>query len=234
MAGKEEQEIMLISAINEAVKKSESKTISLKSSNGIHFPDVLGAEKKERVSYYKYEPYIDVVLRRMNGGTYDLSLKDIAGSPSIGGGGIAGLETSAPGMIRQFLIKLREAYIKLGYKKGDEIPEGWAKVPTYRNVKLITGTTSMGGPITHMYVGPKLVLSTYASDELWLNGNIYSASNYAASHSFYIRSRKRRSGVLFDPDKKDNNGYYSIYDKNNRRIVVVEERPSLKGVEVNL
>jgi len=234
MAGKEEQEILLIQVINEAVKKSEKNAISIKFSNGFRLNHITNASKKERIAWYRHEPYTDVVLLSNTGKTYNLSLKDIGGAPSMAGGGIAGMEMVATGLVGTFCKRLRDKYIEMGYKKGDEIPEGGAKIPDFRKNKLVTGTTSIGGPISHMYIGPKIVLSTSMGDVLSLNGDMYSASNYASSHTFYIRSRKRRAELLFDPDKKDGRGYYSIYDKINRRLVINDEPPASTSIMVHL
>ena len=232
MAGKEDQEIMFIDKINEAVEKSKGKSISVKFSNGSQLNGIVKAEKKERMSTYSAEPYTDVVLLSRTGRTWNFSMKDVIGTPSLAGGGSKGIDLIAPGLMRRFYDILLKAYLDAGYKKGDEIPDGYAEIPDRYLHLLVKGTPAMGGPIHYMFIGPKIVLSSFYSNTLTINGNAITASNFASRTSLYFRSRRRRGDQPFDPDRKDSLGYPNIYGKSlssgdsGKRLVIVDSMPS--------
>jgi hypothetical protein len=232
MAGKEDQEIMFIETINEAVKKSEDESISVQFVNGSRLNGIVSAEKKERMSTYSAEPYTDVILKSKTGRSWNFSMKDIAGAPSLGGGGSKGIDLIAPGLMRRFYDALLKAYLDAGYKKGDEVPDGYAEIPDRYLHLLIKGTPAMGGPIHYMYTGPKIVLSSFYGNVLNVNGNATTATNFAAKTSLYFRNRRRRGDQPFDPDRKDSLGYPNIYGKSpssgesGKRLVIVDSMPS--------
>ena len=84
-----------------------------------------------------------------------------------------------------------------------------------------------------MYIGPMNVTGTYDEKKniLNLNGNIFEAKKYAASHKLFFRLRARREDQRFDPNAS-NKGVPKIYGKSpsrgdsSGRIVVTDKVPS--------
>lgn len=45
-------------------------------------------------------------------------------------------------------------YMQRGYQSGDQIPDIYGEVGEELKQTIVLGTPAIGGPITHMYIGP--------------------------------------------------------------------------------
>jgi len=222
----EEQEHALIAIIND----NPDCTIS---SMGI---TAASARANPGVNSLKKEKYIDVYITDSTGKDHGISCKDIT-TPSLGGGGAAGINSIAPDLFKKIFARI-EDYMKTDMKldNGDiivssHIPDIFVQVPDDYVERIMVGNEAMGGPIDYMYVGPKKLTGDLGqNNELNLNGTFYTIDDYIGKiGSFYFRIRKRDLAddktVKVAYDEKNMLGLPKLlknpYDnKNNLRLVV--------------
>jgi hypothetical protein len=233
MAGiqSERQEKGLVDAINKAVKENQNNPVTLIAGKET-IEGVTGAEKFSGRQLGGAEPYTDVVIYLKNGQKYNLSCKGET-APSLAGGGLRGIEIAVPGLGKKFMKQAYYAAVnKLKLRPGDPVPNMFGSITLRDTVKIVVGTTSMGGPIDYMYIGPMNVTSQYdeKTNVLTLNGKLFESYAYAKSHKLYLRLRARREDQRFDPDDKDSTGSPRIYGRSpskkdlGGRIVLVDEK----------
>lgn len=226
-AGAERQETGLVNAINRAVKKNGGKGIRLQTA-GSSLTNITKAEKYSGRSSAGTEPYTDVILHSQGGRRWNLSMKGES-APSLAGGGLEGLELIVPGIGGKFLKAAYRAYIREGFKKGDDLPDAYATVPANLTSKIVTGTAAMGGPIHYMYQGPMDVTSKFNENAgiLTVNGKLTASSVFAKQYKLIFRLRRRRADRKFlietDPGGRDKRGLPMITQ--GRRIMVVDSMP---------
>jgi hypothetical protein len=203
--------------------------------------NVVDANKMQGLNALNTEPYTDVVLTLKNGSTINVSLKGgssegVSSAPSIGGGGLAGLQTLVPDIISRFLNKANTWYKRKGYKRGDAIPDVYGMMSENDVELVLRGNEAMGGPVDFMYVGPMDVKGTFSNNTLKLNGVLTDTSTYAKKHSIYFRIRKRREDQTYEPDLRDKEGNPLILGKSpskgdsGRRIVLVDRVPASANI----
>ena len=202
---------------------------------------IIVAEKKEQGSL-PHEPYIDLVLKTESQ-TYGVSMKGTS-APSIAGGGLAGINVIVPTLIPKVYAAI-ENYMKntLKLKQGmvlkiDDVPNFYVKVSDADVMKILAGTKAMGGPVTHMYIGPMDVTSSITQNTIRFNsgqGKFYSLQEYKEKiGSMYFRVRKRdvhSSGkTRIEYTRKNAEGLPMLLcqpipnGKNNARLVIVAEK----------
>ena len=237
-AGAERQETGLVDAINKAVKEykagkgNKHKGIRINTPAG-SLNSIVMAEKYSGLSAIGNEPYTDVILHTVGGRKWNVSMKGMS-APSLAGGGAKGLEQAVPGLAGKFIRAAHRAYLRKGYKTGDDIPDAYGKIPDDKVIRILKGTASMGGPIHYMYVGPMDVISRFDDriGILTVNGNFTAISRYARDHELIFRMRKRRSDQMFVTEGTDKLGHPSIYGKSPsrgdsaKRVVVVDKFPN--------
>lgn len=196
------------------------------------------------------EPYTDVILtvkENTKMKQFRVSMKGDS-APSLAGGGLSGLMDIDANMTKSIWNKAINYIKKQGFKQGDvikasEIPDLSVKIPDDLVKKVIVGTPEIGGPITHMYIGPMDVISRYnkASGELSVNGKFYTVEEYMQKiPHFYIVIRKRdidESGkIQIDIEGETTNaeGLPVLFKspkngKNNARVIVTN---SPRGREI--
>ena len=225
--GAERQETGFVNAINSAVKKNKGKGIRVHTP-GRSLTNIIRAEKFSGRSAAGTEPYTDVVLHSQGGRRWNISMKGES-APSLAGGGLEGLELIVPGIGRRFIRSACSAYIRAGYKRGADLPDAYATVPTNLKTKIVVGTSAMGGPIHYMYQGPMDVVSRYdaRSSILTVNGKLTPSNQFASQYKLIFRLRRRRSDRKFllenDRGGKDKRGLPMITQ--GRRIMVVDSIP---------
>jgi len=224
----ERQESGLVDAINNHYALV-SKPFTLRA-GGTIISQVTSARKVEGRLPNGNEPYPDVEITSNNGKLYKISMKGTS-APSMAGGGLDGLEQTVPGFTGKFLEAALNEYKKRGYKDGDQIPDVYGKVSDKLKQTIVLGTPAIGGPITHLYIGPMNVVATKSASDLVVNGQLHDAKTYARTHSLYLRLRKRRADQPFDSKSRDNRGYPLILGRSpsrgdaGRRIVIVAQPP---------
>jgi hypothetical protein len=242
-ASAERQETGVVNFINKAVKSNKNNPVTVLAGK-TKIVGVISAKKYGGRQEGGSEPYTDVILVIQSGKKTEeinLSLKGEA-APSLAGGGLKGLELSAPGIAEKFMKaahKKLTADLKLVV--GDKVPDVYGKIGNTDKVKIVVGNKAMGGPIDYMYIGPMDVTGPYDMKKniVKLNGNLTEAVDYAKSHNLYFRLRARREDQRFDPLAKDNKGVPKIYGKSPSkgdsagRIVVTDSTPS-SAVIVNI
>jgi hypothetical protein len=232
----ERQEIGVVDAIKNAVKKNKGNPISIVAGK-TKIVGVFDAKKYSGRQMSGSEPYTDIVLHYMNGNKkneINLSLKGEA-APSLAGGGLRGLETIIPGIAKKFMT---EAYDYLTEKEklnpGDKVPDIYGKISDKDKKTIVVGNEAMGGPIDYMYIGKMDVKSDYdpkTNTLTFLNGSLIDSLTYAKTHDLFFRLRARREDQKFDPNAKDNKGIPKIYGKSPSkgdsagRIVVTDSVP---------
>jgi hypothetical protein len=230
----ERQENGFVDAINNAFTLI-NKGITVKTKD-LTIKDIVKAEKYSGRSKAGTEPYTDVIITTSKGKKYNLSMKGTT-APSLAGGGLAGIELVLPGIGRQFM----DAALKHHKKKlkiGDKVPDLFAKLNDKDKMKLVIGSTAMGGPIHYMYIGPMDVKAQYniKTNVLDLNGKITDAKRYSNDHDLYFRLRARREDQTFDPMKKDRAGIPTVYGKSpsrgdgKGRIVITDRSAKTRDV----
>jgi len=234
MAGKsaERQETGVINAINRSVKTNGGKSITVVGANGKKINNVVKAEKYTGRSSSGSEPYTDVIITTSQK-KYNVSNKGEQ-APSLAGGGLAGIETILPGLVKKFLVEGVKEYTKKRFKTGDKVPELFGKINQDDVKLLLKGNKEVGGPIDFMYIGPMDVEFEYKDGVCTLNGNFYTIDEYykKVGGTLYIRARKRREDQPFTRDEVDKQGLPLIYGKSissndrGRRIVVADKAPS--------
>tara|TARA_R100001015_G_C4620744_1_gene177768 strand:+ start:1227 stop:1940 length:714 start_codon:yes stop_codon:yes gene_type:complete len=227
-SGAERQETGLVNAINRAVTNNGGKGIKIQTP-GASLTNIIRAQKYGGRSSAGTEPYTDVVLYSQGGRKWNLSMKGES-APSLAGGGLEGLELIVPGIGGKFLKAAYRAYIRAGYKRGDDLPDAYATVPTNLTSKIVVGTAAMGGPIHYMYQGPMDVTSRFNKTNgiLTVNGKLTSSGVFAKQYKLIFRLRRRRQDrkFLIETDKggKDKRGLPMITQ--GRRIMIVDSMPS--------
>ena len=227
-AGAERQETGLVNAINRAVKQNGGKGVRIQTL-GTSLTNIIGARKYEGRSSAGTEPYTDVILSSQGGRNWNLSMKGES-APSLAGGGLEGLELIVPGIGGKFLKAAYRAYVRAGYKKGDDLPDAYATVPANLTTKIVTGTSAMGGPIHYMYQGPMDVTSRYNKNTQILTidkAKLTASSLFAKQYKLIFRLRRRRADRKFlietDPGGRDKRGLPMITQ--GRRIMIVDSMP---------
>ena len=234
MAGKsaERQEQGVIDAIKRCVKTNGNKPITVIGANGKKINNIIAAKKHLGRTISGSEPYTDVIIQA-TGKQYNVSNKGES-APSLAGGGLSGIETILPGLVKKFLVEGVKQYTNKKYKTGDYVPELFGLIDSADVKILLRGNKEVGGPIDLMYIGPMDVKFVYKNGECTLNGNFYSIDEYykKVGGKLYIRARKRREDQPFTKDEVDKNGLPLIYGKSKgspdkgRRIVVADKAPS--------
>lgn len=229
-ASAERQETGFVKAVNDAVSKNKKKPITVMAGR-VKIDNVVGAKKYNGRQASGSEPYTDVILLRKNKKDVNLSLKGEA-APSLAGGGLRGLEAILPGLASKFMRTAFKKLVSEGLQEGDKVPDIYGQINETSKIKIVVGTTAMGGPIDYMYIGPMSVSSDYnpKTNILTLNGAFTDSVTFAKSHNLYFRLRARREDQTFDPEAKQN-GVPKIYGKSPShgdsagRIVVTDQVP---------
>lgn len=231
--GSERQELGLIDAIKQAgLQRAQLPGIG----------PILDAWKNSGLSQLKQEPYIDVYMKSVNQ-TYGVSCKGST-APSLAGGGLVGLQSVVPDMVKKMETELKYFYEKeMRLKEGDvfpasAMPDIFFKIPNNYVKKLLIGNEIIGGPVDYMYIGPMTVSYKIINDKLILNGNFYSIEQYMQKiPNFYIRCRMRDiaiGGTIQLTYEKTNKSDFPMFYKNptNNRLafrIVVTDTKSSKG-----
>ena len=229
-AGAERQETGLVDAINNSAKKGKI----VLTTKGVNLSGVVKAEKYGGRSTAGTEPYTDVVITARK--KYNVSMKG-SSAPSLAGGGLAGMELVIPGIGKRFMEAALKHHKKT-LKKGDKVPDLYAKLNDKDKMKLVLGDRKMGGPIDYMYIGPMDVVSKETRNGVSVNGKLEDAKKYAREHDLYFRLRARRGDQTFDPDAKDRGGIPTVYGKSpsrgdsKGRIMVTDKVPSARDIIV--
>jgi len=226
----ERQEMGIITAINIIANKNNPITV-ITDTNIIK--NVIYASKKEGLNDLGQEPYTDIVFTLSNGKNINISAKGVSAA-SLAGAGVTGLNSLVPNLLKKVLEKALNTLIKKGYKKGDDIPDIYCKIPDEQKIIILTGNEKMGGPIDYMYQGPMDVKAQIDTKQntVKLNGSLIKVNQYSKQHNLYIRIRRRRNDQTFDPNLKDKYGYPAIFGKSpskgdsNRRIVITDHVPN--------
>lgn len=238
-ASAERQEQGFIDEIKSAIKKNQGNPVTLKAGT-VTIPGVNYAEKYTGRQAGGSEPYTDVIIKTVDGKSFNLSMKGPS-APSLAGGGLSGLELAVPGLAKKFMMAAAEQLKKDKMNPGDKVPDMYGKIGSNDKVTIVVGNKAMGGPIDYMYIGPMDVSSSYDDDKniVTLNGQLHEAVAYAKSHDLYFRLRARREDQRYDPTAKDSAGTPKIYGKSPSkgdsagRIVVTDKVPaSAKIVKV--
>ena len=237
--GTERQENGLINIINENTIIVKDMTISTFGN-----VKVKSANKKEGLSQIGKEPYIDIVIVSADGKEYGISCKGTQ-APSLAGGGIGGLKVIVPDLMPK-VYKAVENFLKqkLKLKQGsvvtfETVPDIFIQIPDKYVRSIIEGIPKMGGPITHMYIGPMDVSGRVTGNKLMLNGGqFYSIDEYMRKiPKFFFRLRKRdldteKSGMMkIEFNEKTADGFPKLFkgstnNKNLSRIVIIDEPSS--------
>ena len=228
----ERQETGVIDAIKRSVRTNGNKPIKLVGANGKTIPNVVSAEKHSGRTVSGSDPYTDVIIST-TAKKFNVSNKGES-APSLAGGGLSGIETILPGLVKKFLVEGVKQYTAKKYKTGDSVPELFGLIDPADVKKLLKGNADVGGPIHFMYIGPMDVEFTYADGVCTLNGNFYTINEYftKVGGKLYIRARKRREDQPFTKDEVDKEGLPLIYGKSKtksdrgRRIVVADKAPA--------
>jgi hypothetical protein len=231
-ASAERQETGVIDAIRRSVRTNGNKPITVVGANGKKINNVVDAKKHSGRTVSGSEPYTDVIIST-TGKAYNVSNKGES-APSLAGGGLSGIETILPGLVKKFLVEGVKQYTKKKYKTGDSVPELFGQIDAGDVKLLLRGNKAVGGPIDFMYIGPMDVTYTYKDGVCTLNGNFYSIEDYykKVGGKLYIRARKRREDQPFTKDEVDKEGLPLIYGKSKsksdrgRRIVVADKAPT--------
>lgn len=228
----ERQETGVIDAITRSVRTNGGSPITVVGVNGTAVKNVVGAEKHSGRTISGSEPYTDVILKTTSR-EYNVSNKGES-APSLAGGGLSGIETILPGLVKKFLVEGLKQYTKKGFKTGDMVPELFGLIDSADVKKLLRGNREVGGPIDYMYIGPMDVKFSFKDGVCTLNGSFYSIDEYykKVGGKLYIRARRRREDQPFTRDEVDKEGLPLIYGKSKtksdrgRRIVVTDKAPS--------
>lgn len=226
----ERQESGVVKAVNDAIKKSKTKTVKVVA-GGTTIDNVAHAKKYTGRQASGSEPYTDVIFSTKNKKDINLSLKGEA-APSLAGGGMRGLEAIIPGIAGKFMKAAYKKLIDMGLEAGDKVPDVYGKISRVNKEKIVVGTKAMGGPIDYMYIGPMDVRSKYdpKTNTVTLNGTLTESKTYAKTHDLYFRLRARREDQTFDPEAQQG-GIPKIYGKSPSRgdsagrIVITDSVP---------
>lgn len=221
----EKQEWGLINTITQYTQKYPVTINSSKCT----IEDVYGAVKHDKINGLGKEPMVDIQLHTKSV-LFNVSAK-AKRSPNLGGGGLLGLLHMIPEVVTSFLYEAENWYLSNGFNTGDkQLPDLFSKVPIENIINIIKGTTTLGGPVDYMYVGPSNVEHDYCqtSKSLKFNGEFIPVLDYVKEHTFFLRLRKRRRDVEFIPGLRDKNNLPLIFSKSikgewGRRIMVTNE-----------
>lgn len=231
-ASAERQETGVIDAITRSIKSNGNKPIILTGQNGTKLSGVTSAKKHSGRTISGSEPYTDVIIQT-GAKAFNVSNKGDS-APSLAGGGLSGIETILPDLVKMFLVAGVKQYVKKKYKTGDKVPELFGQIHPTDVKLLLKGNKDVGGPINYMYIGPMDVKFTFKNGICTLNGSFYTIDQYyqKVGGKLYIRARRRREDQLFTRDEVDKNNLPLIYGRSKsrgdsgRRIVVTDKAPS--------
>lgn len=231
MAGQsaERQEKGVIDAIARSYRANGNRPITVVGKNGTKIAGVSAAAKHSGRTISGSEPYTDVIITTKSG-KFNVSNKGDA-APSLAGGGLSGIETILPGLVKRFLVRGLVEYKRKRFKTGDDVPEIFGQINPREIKKLLKGNKEVGGPIDYMYIGPMDVKFEFKNGVCTLNGNFYTIDQYftKVGGKLYIRARKRREDQKFTRDETDKSGLPLIYGRSKsrgdsgRRIVVADK-----------
>jgi len=196
----------MISGINQYA--SRDNPITIKAGNHSVF-NVVEAKKMEGRNKLGNEQYTDVILVTSDGAEINVSCKGLE-SPSIGGGGLTALIRRFPCETTRILETAERLLLEKNFKEGDLIPDMYGKMNDEYKVPAIVGTEEIGGPIDYLYVAPMDIEGQYSDGLLEYPGDLIPAAEYADTHEFFYRIRKRRNDQPFVPGQKDKGGYPMI------------------------
>lgn len=203
--GSERQERGLVDAISES-KKVSKKVYNISLGSEYNIISAVKNDPKDAGSAFiphkkaGKEPYTDMIMNvSKNNKSMQLRVSMKGDSaPSLAGGGLSGLMDIDANLTKQIWNKASNFIKKKGYGHGDvidsnNIPDISIRIPDDFVKVVLTGTVDIGGPITHMYIGPMdIVYNIDKSGKLTLNGSFYTISEYMKKiPDFYIVIRKR-------------------------------------------
>lgn len=231
-AGKEQserQETGLINTINSAVESAGgSITLITKNEN---MPGVTKAEKISGTNRHGKEHYADIAITA-NGKKLAVSAKGTT-SPSIAGGGLAGILGVDKGIVKHALETAKSFYEKnYSHLEGKHIPDGgipelYVRIPHKFLLDILRGTPEMGGPIDYMYIGPMTVTSELTDNILRVDGSLTPIEEFANTvEDLFLRIRRRGTNQTLDLSNTDRSGYPSLFyaaGEGHRRVVVVKK-----------
>lgn len=201
----ERQERSLIDAINsiEGVK-------SVKGKNGKIISDIISAEKQPDPP--RAEAYADIRLNLKGGGVYLLSAKGTQ-TPSIAGGGLAGITQISPELanfVKEFYEDAYDYYQDIVEEEGIQADTNLYMTPFLKDVNrevpqdvvldMLRGNEAMGGPVDGYYIGPMEVEFRVDGNTIETNGDIFSIEDYAKKYPSLYAHIKKRSGDYFFTD----------------------------------
>jgi len=211
MAGKpnERQEKAFCSAISKLC--GEHGPIRL--SAGMHsIEQVIGARKVQERTTFGHENYADVIVEQEGGKELRMQLKNVR-SPSYGGGGSAGVETSLPGLGDLFLKKAHAYLVKqIKAQPGDNIPRLYMPLSPAQQLVLLRGTPQIGGPIDYILSGPMdLSHKAYKNHLVFYNSALMTIEEYSSLVQLFLVYRRYSSDQMFDPKLYGNRMVPKIY-----------------------
>jgi len=205
----ERQERGLIAAINsiEGDKTLVFKNKTLKGVTKIN-------KATQKGEGYTAQPYADLDLV-IQGKTVKISAKGLD-SPSLGSGGLTGLDNINNPAINSFI---KEAYDRLAadYReiidrdprlrgrdlKGNKLfRDYYAVIPPEVEIPILRGTKSMGGPIDYMYIGSMDVGIEVEGNTITIDGSLYTLEEFVNQGTpLYIRITKRKGPCYFTTER---------------------------------
>ena len=205
----ERQERGLIAAINsiEGDKTLVFKNKTLKGVTEIN----KATQKGER---YAAQPYADLDLV-VQGKTVKISAKGFD-SPSLGSGGLTGLDNINNPTVNSFIEKayrdLAADYQKIINSdprlkgrdlKGNKLfGDYYAAIPLEAEIPILRGTEDMGGPIDYMYIGSMDVGIEVEGNTINIDGYLYTLEEFVKQGTpLYIRIAKRKGPCYFTTEK---------------------------------
>jgi hypothetical protein len=128
MAGEsaERQETGVIDAIHRSVRTNGNKPITVVGANGKTIKNVVEAKKHSGRTVSGSEPYTDVIISTTSK-KYNVSNKGES-APSLAGGGLSGIETILPGLVKKFLVEGVKQYTKKKYRNDERFYLGYVSV----------------------------------------------------------------------------------------------------------
>lgn len=201
----ERQERSLIDAINSIVGVK-----SIKGKNGKIISGITSAEKQPDPP--RAEAYADIRLNLQGGGVYLLSAKGTQ-TPSIAGGGLAGITQISPELaafVKQFYEDAYDYYEDIADREDIQPDTNLYMTAFFKDVNrevpqdvvldMLRGNEEMGGPVDGYYIGPMEVEFRVDGNIIETNGDIYSIEEYASKYPSLFAHIKKRSGDYFFTD----------------------------------
>ena len=184
----ERQETGFVTAVTRAVRTAKGP-INIIFKNGARLSGVKKAFKFGGRTSSGSEPLTDVVIETTDGKKHNLSMKG-KDSPSIAGGGVAGINELEPELLPSFLTEAVRKYKQLGYKKGDSIPDLYGEIGERAKISLLVGSKSTGGPIHFLYTGPMDVSSRLDGTNLmvsrrWNGANLVPGMSHESASAWF-------------------------------------------------